>query len=159
MAKQQSAQQSASKTLSLPWLSWVLMVAAYMTYGGFLHQSGASNLVWGLSLAFALTLAAVITIGWRLCRRFILIGFQSDLGYFLMALSLASMSVAAVTQFHLFAALALLVAVGLLVRVDMVIADMTKGTAFLIMVFLSILGLGLSWLPHLLRGSAHLTSG
>jgi hypothetical protein len=152
-------QQSASKTLTLPWPSWVLMVAAYMTYGGFLHQRGMSNLGWALSAVFALILATVTTIGWKQCRRFILLGFQSDLGYFLMALALASMAVAAVTQFHMFASIALLVAVSLLARVDMVVANFANGVAFLIMVFLSLLGLGLSWVPQMLSDSSHSPAG
>ncbi|NJL49551.1 MAG: hypothetical protein HC929_21605 [Leptolyngbyaceae cyanobacterium SM2_5_2] len=152
-------QQPASNKLRLPWPSWVLIVVAYMTYGGFLHQRGMSNLGWTLSVILTLLLAIVTTIGWKLCRRFILLGFQSDLGYFLMALSLASMAVAAVTQFHLFASVMLLVAVSLLARVDMVIADFNNGLAFLIMSVLSCLGLGLSWVPHLLNGSVHLTIG
>jgi hypothetical protein len=135
------------------------MVAAYMTYGGFLHQRGMSNLGWALSTVFALILATVTTIGWKLCRRFILLGFQSDLGYFLMALVLASTAVAAVTQFHMFASIALLVAVSLLVRVDMVIANFANGVAFLIMVFLSLLGLGLSWVPQTLGDSSHSSTG
>lgn len=139
-----------SKKLSSVWLSWVLMILAYATYGGFLHNVKAALLPWVLSSIFALAVAGIITIFWGSYRRVILLGFQSDLGYFVMALLMASLAVVAVTQFQTFAYLALLVAVSLLVRVDLLIANFKDSTAFLALILLAFLGLGLSWLLTLL---------
>ncbi|MEY3299000.1 MAG: hypothetical protein RLZZ597_2260, partial [Cyanobacteriota bacterium] len=99
------------QAIDSPWLSSVLMMAAYITYGGFLMHIGASPVVWGISLGVAVIFPALCTVCWKTCRRFILMGFQSDLGYVIMALSLASLAVAAVTQFRMFSYLSLLVAV------------------------------------------------
>ncbi|MGF1570379.1 MAG: hypothetical protein ACFCVD_20285 [Nodosilinea sp.] len=136
--------------LTMLGLSGPLMVMAYITYGGFLHSLNTIPLHWALNVSFALALAGVITIFWVPCRDLFLIGFQSDLGYFIMALVLASLAVAAVSRFHLFAYLSMLVAAALLVRVDMLILGFKNGWAFLTLSLLAILGLAISWLPLLL---------
>ncbi len=144
------------QAIDSPWLSSVLMMAAYITYGGFLVHISASPVVWGLSLGFAVVFPALCTICWKTCRRFILMGFQSDLGYVIMALSLASLAVAAVTQFRMFSYLSLLVAVTLLTRVDMLIAKFSNRKTWLCMVLLALLGFGLGWALHHLGSPIHL---
>lgn len=153
MAKQSTTKQAVGRksvvqVIDSPWLSLVLLMAAYITYGGFLVHISASAAVWGASLAFAVVFPALCTVCWKTCRRFILLGFQSDLGYVIMALSLASLAVAAVTQFRMFSYLSLLVAVTLLTRVDMLIAKFSNRKTWVCMVLLSLLGLGLGWALH-----------
>jgi len=140
-----------------PFLSWSLLIMAYATYGRFLHSYGASPLSWGLSVGFAVVLAAMVTVAWVPVRRVILMGFQSDVGYAVMVLVLASLAVLAVVQFSVFAYFMVLVAVSLLVRVDSLIGDYGSGLAFGLLVLLAMAGLGLSWLPLLLSDpAAHL---
>ncbi len=149
MARQASGGNPAMRLcVGSPWLSSVLMMAAYISYGGFLLYISASTLVWGASLGFAVIFPALCTIAWKPCRRLILMGFQSDLGYVVMALTGASLAVAAVTQFRMFSYLSLLVAVTLLTRVDMLIARFSTPKTWLCMVLLAILGLGLAWALH-----------
>ncbi|NJL44924.1 MAG: hypothetical protein HC922_02570 [Leptolyngbyaceae cyanobacterium SM2_3_12] len=126
------------------------MILAYATYGGFLHSTHARPLAWILSIVFCLGVAGITTIFWTPFRRVILLGFQSDIGYFVMAVLLASLAVVAVTQFEIFAYLTMVVAVSLLVRVDLQIADFKDSVAFLALSLLALLGLGLSWLVILL---------
>lgn len=142
------AQETVKTKIDSPWLSAVLLMASYLTYGGFLHSLPASLLGWGISILFAVLLSAVCTIGWKICRSVLLLGFQSDLGYFLMALMFSSLAVAAVSQFRMFSYLSLLVAVSLLTRVDMLIAKMNNAQAFLAMVGLALLGMGIAWLIY-----------
>jgi len=158
MARQSSGgNQAMSLWVDSPWLSSVLMMAAYITYGEFLLNISASPAVWGISLGFATIFPALCTIAWKPCRRLILMGFQSDLGYVVMALTGASLAVAAVTQFRMFSYLSLLVAVTMLTRVDMLIARFSTPKTWLCMVLLAILGLGLAWALHHLGASASLT--
>lgn len=128
-----------------PWLSSVLMMASYMTYGGFLFQSSASLLVWGVSLGCTAVFAALCTICWKPCRRILIQGFRSDLGYVVLALLTASLAMAAVTRFRLVACLLMLVAATLLTRVDMLIAQFSNRKTWFCMVLLALLGFGLSW--------------
>ena len=136
--------------LQVHWLSWTLMVMAYATYGGFLHHHKAPSVTWALSSLLAICSAWVITLGWPQVRRIILLGFQSDMGYFVMALSAASLAEVAVTRFQLFAYFTMLVAVSLLARVDNLIAGFRDAVAFFWLSALALLGLVLSWLPLLL---------
>jgi hypothetical protein len=132
------------------WLSWALLVMAYATYGSFLHEVNVHSYAWGLSCLGAVCGAWMITLGWPRVRRVILLGFQSDIGYFVMALSGASLAVIAVTQFQMFAYCAMLVAVSLLARVDNLIAGFRDVMAFGWLSGLALLGLALSWLPEIL---------
>ncbi|MBE9141249.1 hypothetical protein IQ254_29300 [Nodosilinea sp. LEGE 07088] len=132
------------------WLSWALLVMAYATYGSFLHASDVPPYAWVLSCLLAACGAWMITLGWPKLRRVMLLGFQSDIGYFAMALSGASLAVIAVTQFQMFAYCAMLVAVSLLARVDNLIAGFRDVMAFCWLSGLALLGLALSWLPELL---------
>ncbi|MGB6017344.1 MAG: hypothetical protein WBG32_21595 [Nodosilinea sp.] len=142
--------RSLRTLIKVHWLSWTLMVLAHVTYGGFLHDRNAGSIVWAVSVVLAICGAAAITLCWPLIRRVILLGFQSDVGYFIMALSLASLAVVAVTQFQLFAYFAMLVAVSLLARVDNLILGVKDIAAFFLLAGLALLGLALSWLPTLL---------
>lgn len=155
MAKQSIKDQSLGLRIESPWLSSVLLMAAYMTYGGFLHSIHAHPIAWVWSFALAITLTAVFTIGWTICRRFLLLGFQSDLGYFIMALTTASLAVAAVIQFRMFSYMSMLVSVTLLTRVDMLIAKFSNRKTWLCMVLLSFLGLGLAWAVYHLGAAPH----
>ncbi|WOD37869.1 hypothetical protein [Nodosilinea sp. E11] len=145
--------RSLRTLLQAHWLSWLLLVMAYATYGGFLHHRQAPAVSWGLSILLAIAGAWVITLGWPWVRRVILLGFQSDMGYFVMALSLASLAVVAVTQFELFAYFAMLVAVSLLARVDNLIVGFRDAIAFICLSGLALIGLALSWLPILLAAT------
>jgi hypothetical protein len=148
----------AGQRLENPWLSSVLLMAAYMTYGGFLHSIQASLWAWGWSIGFAVIFAALCTVCWKTCRRLLLTGFQSDLGYVVMALVTASLAVAAVTRFRMFSYLSLLVAVTLLTRVDMLIANFSTRKTWFCMTLLALAGLGLAWALHSLGVSPHLAT-
>ncbi|WP_035986676.1 hypothetical protein [Leptolyngbya sp. KIOST-1] len=145
--------RSLRTLIKVHWLSWTLMVVAHATYGGFLHDRAAGPAAWAVSVVLAIAGAAAITLCWPLLRRVILLGFQSDMGYFIMALSVASLAVVAVTQFHLFAYFTMLVAVSLLARVDNLILGISDTRAFFWLASLALLGLAFSWIPTLLRGS------
>ena len=128
-----------------PWISWLLLIVAYLTYGQFLHDAAARPYVWILSTALAIALAGIATFFWMASRRVILLGFKSDLGYSIMVLVLASLAVVAVVEFHLFAYILVLVAATLLVRVDCLVSDLNELATFLLMVFCPSLGLAASW--------------
>lgn len=145
--------RSLSTVLQSHWLSWPLLIMAYATYGGFLHHSEISPAGWALSALLAIWGAWAITLGWPRMRQLLLLGFQSDLGYFIMALTTASLAVAAVSQFQRFAYFVMLIAVSLLARVDNLIAGYKDVVAFLWLSILALLGLALSWFPVLLQSA------
>ena len=80
----------------LPWLSSLLLLLAYMGFGAYLHSRHSSDLIWWLALGHAAMEAACLTILWKPLRNFFLLGFQSDVGYTIMALVIASLAVVVV---------------------------------------------------------------
>jgi hypothetical protein len=137
------------------WLSWGLLTVAYATFGQLLHTTETDDLIWLGTLVFLIVKAGILTLIWVPVRKFALRGFQSDVGYSIMVLVLASLAVLAVVQFRAFAYVIVLVATALLVRVDCLINGMGDLRAFLMLILLPLLGLGLSWLPQLVfQGAA-----
>jgi hypothetical protein len=134
------------------WVSWLLLVLAYITYGQLLHQAEASATVWFVSLAFLLVKASIFTLLWHPARQLMLLGFKSDAGYSIMVLVLASLTVLVVVQFRAFAYIVVLVATAMLVRVDCLIQQRSDRWTFLVLLGLPLVGLGLTWLPDVVRG-------
>jgi hypothetical protein len=146
----------AEKAFGGPWVSSVLLVIAYATYGRFLHDGEASLLRWVVSGGFAIAISGIMTILWVPTRRIILLGFKSDVGYAIMVLTIASLAVLAVVQIRVFSYFLVLAAVSLLARVDTLINDLHPALAFSLLVMFAFMGLGLSWIPFLVSaGSSH----
>lgn len=138
------------------WLSWGLLILAYATYGQLLHSGDSSEYIWAATVIFLIVKAGILTLVWRPVRDFALKGFQTDIGYSIMVLVLASLAVLAVVQFRTFAYVVVLIAAALLVRVDCLIDGMDDRVAFTTLVILPLIGLGASWLPTLLFQGAKL---
>jgi hypothetical protein len=137
------------------WVSWALLVLAYTTYGQLLHQAEASATVWCVSLAFILIKASIFTLLWHPARRLMLLGFKSDVGYLVMVLVLASLTVLVMVQFRAFAYIVVLLATAMLVRVDCLIQQRSDRWTFLVLLGLPFVGLGLTWLPDVVRGGVN----
>ena len=128
----------------LPWLSSLLLLLAYMGFGAFLHSRHSSDLVWWLASSYAVLEAALLTIVWKPLRNFFLLGFQSDLGYTIMALVLASLAVVIVSWIQIFIYFLVMLAAALLLRVELLIRNIGNTFAFAVILLLSLMGLGLS---------------
>lgn len=140
------------------WLSWTLLVLSYATFGQLIHSGESEQIIWTLTLIFLVVKAGILTLIWVPVRDFALRGFKTDVGYSVMVLVLASLAVLAVVQFRAFAYIIELVAAALLVRVDCLVDGMGDRLAFFTLVALSLIGLGLSWLPTLLFQGAEIAA-
>lgn len=141
------------------WLSGGMLVLSYATFGQWLHGDGVQDPIWWATVAFVVVTAGILTWLWPPVRTFLMLGFQSDAGYSIMVLMLASFAVLAVVQFRAFAYVIVLVATSLLVRVDCLIHNLGDRRSFLLLMFLPLLGLGLSWLPSVLHLLLHHDTG
>ncbi|MEM7793874.1 MAG: hypothetical protein AAF579_05385 [Cyanobacteria bacterium P01_C01_bin.118] len=128
----------------LPWLSSLLLLLAFMGFGAFLHSRHSPDLIWGFALTYAVVEAALLTIMWKPLRNFFLLGFQSDIGYTVMALVIASLAVVVVAWIQIFVYFLVMLAAALLLRVELLIRDIGNSLAFVTILLLSIMGLGLS---------------
>ncbi|NEQ33171.1 MAG: hypothetical protein F6K04_19600 [Leptolyngbya sp. SIO4C5] len=129
------------------WLSFILLFLIYATFGWFLRTWEASHLSWILTAAFLVIKAGILTILWKPSREFVLLGFQSDMGYFVMVMVLASLFVAALVWLQVFAYILMMIAAGLLVRVDLLTRSVNDVLAFITLLAIPALGLAASWLP------------
>ncbi len=128
----------------LPWLSSLLLLLAYMGFGAFLHARHSSDFIWWLALGYAVIESAFLTIIWQPLRNFFLLGFQSDFGYTVMALIIASLAVVVVSWIQIFIYFLVMLAASLLLRVELLIRDVGNSLAFVTILILSAMGLGLS---------------
>ena len=128
----------------LPWLSSLLLLLAYMGFGAYLHSRHSSDLIWWLALGHAAMEAACLTILWKPLRNFFLLGFQSDVGYTIMALVIASLAVVVVAWIQIFVYFLVMLAAALLLRVELLVRDIGNSFAFVIILVLSLMGLGIS---------------
>lgn len=133
----------------LTWLSFILLLVAYITFGRYLHASEASQLVWSMAALAVIALAAAMTNLWQPAKSFALLGFQSDFGCLVMVFILASLAVLVLAWAYFFAYVLVIVAASLLVRIDALSLDLSTALTFFILVGIPLLGLGLSWLPSL----------
>ncbi|MFE4107457.1 hypothetical protein [Almyronema epifaneia] len=129
------------------WLSFLLLFLIYATFGWFLHVWQASQLSWALTVVFLIAKAGILTVFWKPTREFVLLGFQSDMGYFIMVLVLASLFVAALVWLQVFVYILMMIAAGLLVRVDLLTRSIDDAIAFVALLLIPMLALAASWLP------------
>ncbi|NEP63233.1 MAG: hypothetical protein F6K31_41075 [Symploca sp. SIO2G7] len=128
----------------LPWLSSLLLMLACMGFGAFLHSRQSTDMIWWCALGYAVFEAAMLTVMWKPLRNFFLLGFQSDIGYTIMALVIASLVVVIVSWIQIFVYFLVMLAAALLLRIELLMLDVANGLAFVIILVLSLTGLGLS---------------
>ena len=133
----------------------MLLLLAFMGFGAFLHSRHSSDFLWWLALGYAFLESALLTIVWKPMRNVFLLGFQSDLGYTVMALVIASLAVVVVSWIQIFGYFLVMLAAALLLRVELLIRDIGNSSAFVILLLLSAMGLFISrvtvelMMPHL----------
>ncbi len=130
----------------IPWLSMLLLFLANMTFGVFVHEYTRSSWVWAAAIAYIVLECGVLTIGWKQTRDFVLLGFQSDVGYTLMAVAAASFAVVLVVWVRISGHFLVMLAAALLLRVRLYTGRGNSAIAFITMLSISLLGLGISWL-------------
>lgn len=138
-----------------PLLSALLLLLANMAFGFFLQDSlqGSSGalLVWLAAIAYIIIESSILSIAWRPTRNFILMGFKSDIGYTMMALGGASLAVVLVVWIKISSYFLMMIASALLLRIKLYTRRGSEVISFFALLSVSLLGLGISWLPTLAR--------
>ena len=132
-----------------PLLSALLLMLANMMFGSFLHEYNQSYAVWGTAIAYIVVECGVLSIAWRPTRDLILMGFQSDVGYTMMALGGASFAVVLVVWVKVSSYFLVMLAAALLLRVKLYTGRGGDFISFLILLGTSLAGLSISWIPTL----------
>lgn len=135
----------------------LLFLLANAAFGFFLHDHDGikrgvhSELIWASGIAYIVFECSVLSIAWRATRRFMLLGFQSDLGYALMAVGGASLAVIVVVWIQIFSHFLVMLAAATLLRIRLHTCRSGKMRCFLTMLAISFGGLAVSWLPALIK--------
>jgi len=131
---------------AFPWLSICLVSLANVAFGTLLHESQIAWLTWSVATGYIFLQCGVLSIGWRPVRNFILLGFKSDIGYTSMALAGASLAVVILAWARVSSHFLVMIAAALLLRIDLYTRRIGVKRSFLIMLVVSFIGLGISWL-------------
>ena len=135
-----------------PLFSAVLLLLANMAFGFFLHTEYNSALYpWMAATLYVVLECSALSIAWKPMRNFVLLGFQSDVGYTCMALGIASFAVVALAWVQISTYFLMMLSAAILLRIKLYTERGGPLLSFLILTMLSIGGLALSWLPVLAR--------
>jgi len=135
---------------AFPWLSPLLLLLANLAFGMFLHRSEISEVLWVGAIAYIILECGVLSVFWQPFRDFILQGFQSDVGYTITAVIGASFAVVLAVWANISSYFLVMLAAGLLLRVDLFTRRVGARLTFAVLVAMSAAGLALSWLSVLL---------
>lgn len=131
---------------AFPWVSICLALLANIAFGYFLHEFSLSGLTWTLAIIYVFLQCGILSIGWKLVHGFLLLGFQSAVGYTFMALAGASFAVVVLAWARISSYFLVMIATALLLRVDLYTRRVGTKRSFMIMLIVSLIGLGISWL-------------
>lgn len=125
----------------LPWVSLVLLLAAYSTLGWLLSAYHDPWFVWVITVISVLLLATSLSSPWSRIRNGLARLFKSDSRAFFVAVVAAFLSVAIVTWLHVFVQALLVISAGILFRLDAQTAGLSNRQTFWILVTVSLTGL------------------
>ncbi|MGD1898252.1 MAG: hypothetical protein ACFB16_15010 [Phormidesmis sp.] len=131
---------------NFPWFSILLLLLANIAFGLFLRDLDLSGWVWTAAIAYIAFECSILSIFWTPFYRFIMIGFNSDVGYSLTALLAASLAVVIVAWVNITSYFLVMLAAALLVRVDLFTRRIGTLLSFILLLAVSWLGLTISWL-------------
>ncbi len=132
---------------AVPWLSILLLLLANIAFGLFLHERQMSPFLWSLVVAYAVLECGILSIIWHPVRDLLLLGFKSDVGYSIMALAGASFAVVILVWAKVSSYFFVMIAAALLLRISLYTRRIGAMLSFVIMVMVSLMGIGISWLP------------
>jgi hypothetical protein len=132
----------------LPWLSAFLLSIAYAIWGWTLAETHAPLWVWGVGISLTLLFAEALASPWSWIRNSIFRWLANDTRAFISAICGAFLSVVILTWLNITTQVILLVAAGLLVRLDAQQARVKDWQAFFILVAVSAIGLALGGFAH-----------
>ncbi|MFM7424368.1 MAG: hypothetical protein ACKO7W_05135 [Elainella sp.] len=130
---------------TFPWLSLLLLFAAYSTFSWYLIHITATPLVWFLVLSFTLAQALLLTTWFDGLKRFARLWLRSDVGYFTLIILGAISVTLSLVWFKTFGYFLALISAELLARLDLQNFGYSRLQALFILSLVSLAGLALGW--------------
>jgi hypothetical protein len=129
----------------LPWLSLVLLFAAYVTFGWFLIKNTAPLVIWILVCVFTLIQALLLTTLFEGMRQFMRRWLRSDLGYFTLIMICALSFTVALVWFKTFGYFLVLISAEVLARLDLRNSGFNRVQSLFVLTLFSLAGLATGW--------------
>ncbi|MEG4345292.1 hypothetical protein QUB70_18745 [Microcoleus sp. A003_D6] len=127
-----------------PWLSLTLLFVTYFIFGWKLSEFDVPpHIVWFLALASILLLSVGLSFPLKDIKALIMRWFSSDAGAFISIILGAFVAVVVVAWMHLFATCLVLISAGALARLDIQICGWKNWRAFVVLITISLTGVGL----------------
>lgn len=130
------------------WLSFTLFVITYINLGWVLSEAEASRWMWVFGIGITIILAEALASPWSVVRGITVRWLKSDIRGFLTALAGAFIAVIFLTWLGISSHILLLVAAGLLLRLDAQIVGLSDIQALFLMLGTAAASLGVGWLAH-----------
>ena len=132
----------------IPWLSLALLMVTYTTLGWVLAASPWYTLL--LTLALILLLAEILAYPFSNVRKGLVYSISTDTRAFILAISMAFFTALLVIWIHIVVHALVVIAAGLLARLDLLTAGFSDWQTFRILSVFSLAGFGLGWAAHYL---------
>ncbi|GAX34121.1 hypothetical protein [Nodularia sp. NIES-3585] len=134
---------------TFPWISLVLVLFSYGTLGWALSETQAPLYVWITFILAILVLVGSLTIPWSAISKYTSLLVESNIRSFAVATFGAFLFFLMLAWFRIFLDTLLIIAAGILARIDCQNAGLKQGQAFLITLLFSFAGLGLGKIVHM----------
>jgi hypothetical protein len=129
----------------LPWLSLMLLLLAYTTFGKFVFTNERTLLIVIVTALVGLGVAIIMMNPLKGVRRMLIRWFDSDTVAFTVLVGLAAFASILLNWFQIFLPVIMILAAESLARIDIQTAEFTPLQACGILTAIAWLGLGLGW--------------
>lgn len=127
-----------------------MLLLANMAFGLYLHSEYSTTLSpWVAATAYVVFECSALSVAWKPVRNFVLLGFQSDVGYASMALAGASFAVVVLVWIQISTYFLMMLSAAILLRIKLHTRRGGPIFSFFVLAITSLGGLALSWLPIL----------
>lgn len=129
-------------------ISFSLLLLTYANFGWMLATWATSIGTWAIAICIILLLSELLASPWSIIRLFTVRWLKSDRRAFLTSLLGGVLIVFLLIHLDWLANLMLLLSAGLLVRLDLQVANLSGWQSFIVLLSVASLGISLGWLGH-----------
>jgi hypothetical protein len=131
-----------------PWLSLLLLLAAYTMFGSFLSTVSVPWIVWAIAITWVFLLAVFFMAPLERIRNMLGRWLKTDSMAFVSLVIAAFLASFVVLWWNVFLYVLAIVAAEALARLDIQTNQFTQSNAFFILMTTSLLGIGFGWATH-----------
>ncbi len=132
-------------TKRLPWLSMLLLLAAYIIFGKFVMATRHSVIAFALAMVWSVIVAVLLKNPFKGIRKILVKWFKSDTVAFCSILMFAAFASIFLNWLKVSLPVFMILFAELLVRLDLQTAEFNQSQSLTILIAIAWIGLGLGW--------------